>query len=194
MEIGFPEALLLVGGLLMVAAALSGVMGGTVLSISVLSVGLGIGLAEAGVVEVAPSDETIPSPARPYSWPATRPTPLPQSSIRKSSTRDRRVGFEVADEDSATSAPTTPRSRPTGATSPSTRPPTTSTPIPTAMFLAGLIAQRDLTVSEMLDRYELFMYKQWLRVYMRSKMIFHNKSLLETIDDRLALLDKLRVY
>jgi 2-polyprenyl-6-methoxyphenol hydroxylase-like FAD-dependent oxidoreductase len=63
-----------------------------------------------------------------------------------------------------------------------------------AMFLAGLIAQRDLTVSEMLDRYELFMYKQWLRVYMRSKMIFHNKSLLETIDDRLALLDKLRVY
>ena len=59
MEIGFPEALLLVGGLLMIAAALSGVMGGTVLSISVLSVGLGIGLAEAGVVEVTPSDETI---------------------------------------------------------------------------------------------------------------------------------------
>ena len=63
-----------------------------------------------------------------------------------------------------------------------------------AMFLAGLIAQRDLTVDEMLERYELFIYKQWLRVYMRSKMIFHNKQLLETIDDRYALLDKLRVY
>ena len=63
-----------------------------------------------------------------------------------------------------------------------------------AMFLAGLIAQRDLTVDEMLDRYELYIYKQWLRVYMRSKMIFHNKQLLETIDDRYALLDKLRIY
>ena len=62
------------------------------------------------------------------------------------------------------------------------------------MFLAGLIAQRDLTVDEMLERYELFIYKQWLRVYMRSKMIFHNKQLLETIDDRYALLDRLRVY
>ena len=63
------------------------------------------------------------------------------------------------------------------------------------MFLAGLIAQReDLTLSEMLDRYELHIYKQWLRVYMRSKMIFHNKDLLETIDDRFALLDKLRIY
>ena len=46
----------------------------------------------------------------------------------------------------------------------------------------------------MLDRYELHIYKQWLRVYMRSKMIFHNKDLLETIDDRFALLDKLRIY
>lgn len=63
-----------------------------------------------------------------------------------------------------------------------------------AMFLAGLIAQRDRTISEMLDRYELHIYKQWLRVYMRSKMIFHNKDLLETIDDRFALLEKLRVY
>ena len=64
-----------------------------------------------------------------------------------------------------------------------------------AMFLAGLIAQReDRTLSEMLDPYELHIYKQWLRVYMRSKMIFHNKDLLETIDDRFALLDKLRIY
>ena len=30
-----------------------------------------------------------------------------------------------------------------------------------AMFLAGLIAQRDLTLRDMFDRYELHMYKQW---------------------------------
>jgi len=46
------------------------------------------------------------------------------------------------------------------------------------MFLTGLIAQRDLPLRDMLDRYELYMYKQWLRVYMQSKMIKHNKDLL----------------
>jgi 2-polyprenyl-6-methoxyphenol hydroxylase-like FAD-dependent oxidoreductase len=63
-----------------------------------------------------------------------------------------------------------------------------------AMFLAGLIAQRDLPLRDMLDRYELHIYKQWLRVYMRSKMIKHNKDLLECVDDRFALLDQLHVY
>ena len=63
-----------------------------------------------------------------------------------------------------------------------------------AMYLAGLIAQRDLPLKEMLDRYELYMYKQWLRVYMRSKMIKHNKDLFETLDDPLALLEKLHIY
>jgi 2-polyprenyl-6-methoxyphenol hydroxylase-like FAD-dependent oxidoreductase len=63
-----------------------------------------------------------------------------------------------------------------------------------AMFLAGLIAQPNLPLREMLDRYELYIYKQWLRVYMRSKMIKHNKDLLERVDDRFALLDKLHVY
>ena len=62
------------------------------------------------------------------------------------------------------------------------------------MHLAGLLAQRDLPLRDMLDRYELFMYKQWLRVYMRSKMIKHNKDLFETLDDPLALLDKLHIY
>ena len=47
---------------------------------------------------------------------------------------------------------------------------------------------------EMQDRYELHMYKQWLRVYMRSKMIKHNKDLFESIDDPLALLEKLHIY
>jgi hypothetical protein len=63
-----------------------------------------------------------------------------------------------------------------------------------AMFLAGLIAQQDLTPREMLERYELYIYKQWLRVYMRSKMIKHNKDLFESLDDPLALLDKLHIY
>ena len=63
-----------------------------------------------------------------------------------------------------------------------------------AMVLAGLIAQRDLPLKDTLDRYELYIYKQWLRVYMRSKMIKHNKDLLECVDDRFALLDLLHVY
>ncbi|MGH7909827.1 MAG: hypothetical protein ACRENW_08270 [Thermodesulfobacteriota bacterium] len=63
-----------------------------------------------------------------------------------------------------------------------------------AMFLAGLIAQRDLPLRDMLDRYELYMYKQWLRVYMRSKMIKHNKDLFECVDDKFALLDRLHIY
>lgn len=59
MDLSFGEALLIFGGLLAIAAALSGLMRGTVLSISVLSVGLGIGLAEAGAVSVEPGDEAI---------------------------------------------------------------------------------------------------------------------------------------
>jgi len=63
-----------------------------------------------------------------------------------------------------------------------------------AMFLASLIAQRDLPLRDVLDRYELYIYKQWLRVYMRSKMIKHNKDLFESLDDPLALLGKLHIY
>jgi len=63
-----------------------------------------------------------------------------------------------------------------------------------AMFLAGLIAQRDVPVRDMLDRYEQHIYKQWLRVYMQSKMIKHNKDLFESLDDPLALLEKLHIY
>ena len=63
-----------------------------------------------------------------------------------------------------------------------------------AMFLAGLLGQRDLPLRDMLDRYEMYAYKQWLRVYMRSKMIKHNKDLFESLDDPFALLDKLHIY
>jgi sodium/hydrogen antiporter len=59
MDIGFGEAVLLFGGLLAVVAALSGVMRGTVLSASVLSVALGIGLAAAGVVEAEVGNQSI---------------------------------------------------------------------------------------------------------------------------------------
>jgi len=63
-----------------------------------------------------------------------------------------------------------------------------------AMYLAGLIARRDLPLRDMLDRYELYIYKQWLRVYMQSKLIKHNKDLFECVDDPLALLEKLHIY
>ncbi|HEY7440606.1 MAG TPA: hypothetical protein VIC35_14520 [Acidimicrobiia bacterium] len=63
-----------------------------------------------------------------------------------------------------------------------------------AMFLAALIAQRDLPPKDLLERYEQFVYKQWLRVYMRSKVIKHNKDLLQTIDDKDALLESLPLY
>jgi NhaP-type Na+/H+ or K+/H+ antiporter len=58
-DISFGEALLLFGGLLAVVAALSGVMKGTVLSASVLSVTLGIALAAVGVVHVDATDGAI---------------------------------------------------------------------------------------------------------------------------------------
>jgi hypothetical protein len=63
-----------------------------------------------------------------------------------------------------------------------------------AMFLAGLIAQRPDTPLDMLDRYESYIYKQWLRVYMQSKMIKNNKDLFQLLDDPFALLDKLHIY
>ncbi len=63
-----------------------------------------------------------------------------------------------------------------------------------AMLLASLVAQRGLPLPELLDRYELYLYKQWLRLYMRSKMIKHNKDLFESLDDPMALLEKLHIY
>ena len=63
-----------------------------------------------------------------------------------------------------------------------------------AIQLAGLIGQRDLLLTDMLDRYELYIYKQWLRVYMRSKMIKHNKDLFEAVDDPFRVLELLHIY
>ena len=63
-----------------------------------------------------------------------------------------------------------------------------------AMFLAGLLAQRDLPVRDLLDRYELYAYKQWLRVYMRSKAIKRNKDMFDVLGDTFAVLDQLHIY
>jgi hypothetical protein len=62
------------------------------------------------------------------------------------------------------------------------------------MFLAGLIGRRDLPLRDMFEEYELYTYKQWIRVYMRSKMIKQNKDLFECVDNPLALLEKLHIY
>jgi NhaP-type Na+/H+ or K+/H+ antiporter len=59
MEIGFAESLLLVGVLIATAAALSGLMRGTVLSISVLAVAAGVVLAAADVIEVDGGDPGV---------------------------------------------------------------------------------------------------------------------------------------
>ena len=59
MDFGFAESLLILGLLLAVAAGLSGVMKGTVLSVSVLAVGLGVALALADVVEVDADDPDL---------------------------------------------------------------------------------------------------------------------------------------
>ena len=63
-----------------------------------------------------------------------------------------------------------------------------------AIHLAALIGQRNLPLADMFNRYELYIYKQWLRVYMRSKMIKHNKDLFQNIDDPFRLLELLHIY
>lgn len=59
MDIGFGEALLILGAILAVTALLSGWFHGTVLSISVLSVAAGLVLAAAGVVDPDPQAEVV---------------------------------------------------------------------------------------------------------------------------------------
>lgn len=63
-----------------------------------------------------------------------------------------------------------------------------------AMFLAGLLTHTELTTDEVLERYERLVYQQWLRVYMRTKQIKHNKDLFESIDDTFGLLEQLHIF
>jgi NhaP-type Na+/H+ or K+/H+ antiporter len=58
-DVSFDLALLVVGALLLSAAALSGWLRGTVLSISVLSVGAGVALAELDVITVEPTAKSV---------------------------------------------------------------------------------------------------------------------------------------
>ncbi len=59
MSLSFGASLLVFGSLLTVVAALSGVMRGTVLSASVLSLGLGIVLAAVGLLDVDPKSQSV---------------------------------------------------------------------------------------------------------------------------------------
>jgi NhaP-type Na+/H+ or K+/H+ antiporter len=58
-DVSFELALLVIGMLLLAAAALSGWLKGTVLSISVLSVAAGVALAELDVVSVDPAEKSV---------------------------------------------------------------------------------------------------------------------------------------
>ena len=61
-------------------------------------------------------------------------------------------------------------------------------------YLAGHLGNRALSIETVIERYEAFMYQQWLRVYMRTQMIKHNKDVLESVGDDMALLAKLHVF
>ena len=62
-----------------------------------------------------------------------------------------------------------------------------------AMYLADLLGQR-IIMTDVYDRYENLMYKQWMRVYMRSKIIKHNKDIFERLDDTFGVLERLHIY
>jgi flavin-dependent dehydrogenase len=61
------------------------------------------------------------------------------------------------------------------------------------MYLADLLGQR-IIMTDVYDRYENLMYKQWMRVYMRSKIIKHNKDIFERLDDTFGVLERLHIY
>ncbi len=63
-----------------------------------------------------------------------------------------------------------------------------------AFFLAGHLANLAIPMPDVFGRYETFMYQQWLRVYMRSQMIKHNKDLLQSVGDTDGLLAKLHIF
>ena len=63
-----------------------------------------------------------------------------------------------------------------------------------AFVLSRHLVDRALSIDEVFSRYEEFMYRQWLRVYMRTHMIKHNKDLLEWMDDKASLLEKMHIF
>lgn len=63
-----------------------------------------------------------------------------------------------------------------------------------AFVLTRHLTNRGQSMCDVMTRYEEFMYRQWLRVFMRTRMIKHNKDLLESIDDTFGLLAKMHVF
>ena len=63
-----------------------------------------------------------------------------------------------------------------------------------AFVLARHLLDLDQPIDDVFTRYETFMYRQWMRVYMRTQMIKHNKDLLECVGDDIGLVAKLHVY
>ena len=61
-------------------------------------------------------------------------------------------------------------------------------------FLTAALQRHGWADSTVLDRYERFMERQWMRVYMRSRSIKSNKDVLTYVDDIPGLLDRLYVY
>ena len=63
-----------------------------------------------------------------------------------------------------------------------------------AMYLAELFSRPELDIDEILDLYERYVYQQWMYVYIRSKLIKHHKDIFEVLDDKLGLLELIRLY
>ena len=59
MDLAFPEIVLVVGLLLLVASGLSGLAHGTVVSLSVLAVAAGMGMDAVGLVDINPTDSAV---------------------------------------------------------------------------------------------------------------------------------------
>lgn len=63
-----------------------------------------------------------------------------------------------------------------------------------AIFLAWLLQSQGCHREIVLRRFQHFMDRQWLRVYMRSKLIKTHKDILSLVDDMPNLLERLNVY
>ena len=63
-----------------------------------------------------------------------------------------------------------------------------------AFYLVAQLGAQDSGDPAVLARYERFMERQWMRVYMRSRSIKANKDVLSMADDIPRLLDRLYVY
>ncbi|MCK0113612.1 FAD-dependent monooxygenase [Ornithinimicrobium sp. F0845] len=63
-----------------------------------------------------------------------------------------------------------------------------------SFVLARHLGNPALTLQEVFTRWEAFMYRQWIRVYMRTQMLKHDKDLLESVGDNSSLLGKMHVF